>query len=52
MTGSAHAARLLADWENALQSFWKVIPRAALTVRVETEEVEEVASEPTRGVAD
>ena len=45
-------SRLLADWDNALESFWKVIPRAALTARDESAEMAEAAPEPTRGVAD
>ncbi|MFN8592404.1 MAG: glutamate synthase large subunit [Thermomicrobiales bacterium] len=48
-TGSAHASALLADWEKAQPSFWKVIPRAALAIRGETPVAE---PEPSRGAAD
>jgi len=50
MTGSAHARRLLADWPSAMQSFWKVIPRASIAVRAEAEA--EAEPEPSRGAAD
>jgi glutamate synthase domain-containing protein 2/glutamate synthase domain-containing protein 1/glutamate synthase domain-containing protein 3 len=50
MTGSTHARRLLAEWPSTLQSFWKVIPRASLAARVETEV--EAEPEPSRGAAD
>ncbi|MFL5247890.1 MAG: glutamate synthase-related protein, partial [Myxococcales bacterium] len=49
-TGSSHARRLLAEWPNTLQSFWKVIPRASLAARAEAEA--EVEPEPSRGAAD
>jgi glutamate synthase domain-containing protein 3 len=50
MTGSTHAQRLLANWDEALGSFWHVIPRAALAMRAE-ETAAEIA-EPARGAAD
>jgi glutamate synthase domain-containing protein 3 len=49
-TGSAHARRLLDDWSNTLQSFWRVIPRASLAARAEA--VAEAEAEPSRGAAD
>ena len=49
-TGSAHARRLLEEWPNTLQSFWKVIPRASIAARVEAEA--EAEPEPSRGAAD
>jgi glutamate synthase domain-containing protein 3 len=49
-TGSAHARRLLDDWSNTLQSFWRVIPRASIAARVEAEVAAE--AEPSRGAAD
>jgi glutamate synthase domain-containing protein 3 len=50
MTGRTHARRLLAEWPSTLQSFWKVIPRASVAARVETEV--EAEPEPSRGAAD
>jgi len=50
MTGSAHARRLLNAWPNAVQSFWKVIPRASITARFEAEA--EAEPEPSRSAAD
>ena len=49
-TGSAHARRLLEQWPVALQSFWKVIPRAAIAARAVAEA--EAEPEPSRGAAD
>jgi glutamate synthase (NADPH/NADH) large chain len=50
-TGSAFARQLLNDWENALASFWKVIPRASLAARAEAE-AKAAELEPSRGAAD
>ncbi|MBW3632950.1 MAG: glutamate synthase subunit alpha, partial [Chloroflexi bacterium] len=53
LTGSGHARQLLDDWENTLASFWKVIPRAAVTARAEAEARAATAEpEPSRGAAD
>nr|MBA3449575.1 glutamate synthase subunit alpha [Chloroflexia bacterium] len=48
-TGSTHASRLLDDWETTLGAFWRVIPRAAIAIRAETEPAE---VESSRGAAD
>ena len=50
-TGSAHALRLLLRWRESLPAFWKVIPRAALTIQASSEPAT-VSTESTRGVAD
>jgi glutamate synthase (NADPH) large chain len=50
-TGSAHARGLLDDWETALGSFWRVIPRAAVAIRAEAEAAA-AEVEQARGVAD
>jgi glutamate synthase domain-containing protein 3 len=50
-TSSRHAQALLDDWFNAQHAFWKVIPRAAFSIR-SAEEVETAKAEPSRGVAD
>ncbi len=53
LTGSAHARELLDDWDNSLSSFWKVIPRAAVTARAEVEARATTAElEPSQGAAD
>jgi len=49
MTGSAVAARLLADWPATLASTWRVMPRTVLAKRAEEAAA---AAEATRGVAD
>ena len=49
-TGSAHAHRLLADWDTTLDAIWRVIPRASFAIRAEPEAVAE--PEPSRGAAD
>ena len=49
-TESAQARRLLEQWSSALQSFWKVIPRASITARAEAQAQTE--PEPSRGAAD
>ncbi len=51
-TGSAHARRLLADWDAMLGAFWRVIPRAAVAVHAEAEAEAAAEAEPARGVAD
>jgi glutamate synthase (ferredoxin) len=50
-TGSAHARGLLDDWDTALGSFWRVIPRAAVAIRAEAEAAA-AEVEQARGVAD
>jgi glutamate synthase domain-containing protein 2/glutamate synthase domain-containing protein 3 len=50
-TGSPLAAELLANWDEALANFWKVIPRAALAIRAEAEAAE-AEEATTRGAAD
>jgi glutamate synthase (NADPH/NADH) large chain len=50
-TGSLHAAALLGNWHETLNSFWKVIPRAAFAIRSQAEP-EAVTSESARGAAD
>jgi glutamate synthase domain-containing protein 3 len=41
LTGSAHAAALLQNWESTLAAMWKVIPRATLLLQaVSPDEVE------------
>ena len=49
-TGSRHARNLLIDWPQTVSAMWKVIPRAALASRAESEAVAE--PEPSRGAAD
>jgi glutamate synthase domain-containing protein 3 len=51
LTGSAHAQRVLADWDNVLTAFWTVIPRAAVAARAAEAEAA-VEPEPARGAAD
>ncbi|MDQ4099232.1 MAG: glutamate synthase-related protein, partial [Chloroflexota bacterium] len=49
LTGSAHARRLLADWEATLDAFWRVEPKAALELARQQVEAE---NEAKRGAAD
>jgi glutamate synthase (NADPH/NADH) large chain/glutamate synthase (ferredoxin) len=53
LTGSAHARRLLTDWEASVDDFWEVIPRASVAARAAAEaEAAATESEPARGAAD
>jgi len=47
LTHSAHAKRLLDDWNGTLAALWKVVPRATLSIVQAPAE-----AEPTKGVAD
>src|SRR5215218_224019 len=47
LTHSAHAKRLLQDWNGTLAALWKVVPKATLSLVQAPAE-----AEPTKGVAD
>jgi glutamate synthase (NADPH/NADH) large chain/glutamate synthase (ferredoxin) len=51
-TNSGHAGRLLAQWDEELPRFWKVIPREALAARTEAETEPVAEPDMVQGAAD